>query len=165
MAKIVEKKDQVKIVKKDLDDVSEIANKLLSLIGVNAKADVIEDTKNKAILIDIQTEKESGLLIGSRGETLLSLQTIISMIFQAKNDKWVRILLNIADWRNKEEERLQSMAQQIAERVRATGETQTLYNLTANQRRIIHTALAETKDVITESLGEGKNRYLTVKLK
>ena len=156
---------KAKISKKDVKEVKEVASELFSLIGVDVDLKASEDKKNDAILISVKAEKESGLLIGARGETLISLQTIISMIFQQKSESWIRILLNIADWREKEEERLQGMAEQVAERARTTSEPQTLYNLTANQRRIIHMTLSEEKDLVTESQGEGRNRYLTIKVK
>jgi spoIIIJ-associated protein len=160
-----ETKKKVKINKKDIKKVREIASELFSLIGVEVELDTVFDKKNEAILINVKAERESGLLIGARGETLISLQTVISMIFQQQSENWIRILLNIADWREKEEERLQRMAEQIADRARSTKELQTLYNLTANQRRIIHMALADEKDLVTESQGEGKNRYLTIRIK
>jgi len=165
---MTDKKETTKkatISKKDVKEVSKIASELFSLIGVDVEIKATEDKKNDAILISVKAEKESGLLIGARGETLISLQTIISMIFQQKSEKWIRILLNIADWREKEEERLKRMAEQVAERARTTKEPQTLYNLTANQRRIIHMALSEEDDLATESQGEGRNRYLTIKVK
>jgi spoIIIJ-associated protein len=90
---------------------------------------------------------------------------MIGMIFQYKKDKWIRIILNIADWREKEESRLQAMAEQVADRARSTEEDQTLYNLSPNQRRIIHMYLSDEKDLETESTGEGKNRYLIVRVK
>ena len=157
------KESEEKIGKKDLVEVEKITTDLIKAIGVDVKTEVLADKKNNAILVNIDTEKEKGLLIGARGETLLALQSIISMMFQSKTQKWIRIFVNIADWREKEEERLNKMAKQIADRARTSGQTQSLYNLNSNQRRIIHTALSEEEGIKTESLGEGKDRYLTVK--
>jgi len=157
------KESEEKIGKKDLVEVEKITTDLIKAIGVDVKTEVLADKKNNAILVNIDTEKEKGLLIGARGETLLALQSIISMMFQSKTQKWIRIFVNIADWREKEEERLNKMAKQIADRARTSGQTQSLYNLNSNQRRIIHTALSEEDGIKTESLGEGKDRYLTVK--
>ena len=73
--------------------------------------------------------------------------------------------MNVADWREKEQGRLQNLAEITAERVKETGESQSLYNLTSAQRRIVHLELSKNKNVETESLGEGKDRYLIVNLK
>ena len=75
--KTKKEKDKVLLVK-------EIADKLLDLMGTKAKAEVSEDKESEAIVVNIETEDEAGLLIGSRGETLDSLQTIIGMIFRNK---------------------------------------------------------------------------------
>jgi spoIIIJ-associated protein len=164
VTKKVEKKED-KITKKDLKLVENIVGELFELVGVEAQSEVVEDKENDAILINLSSEKESGLLIGARGDTLISIQTIVAMIFQNKTDRWVRILLNIADWREKEKDRLERMAFQVAERARSTKETQTLYNLSPSQRRTVHITLSKEKDLETESKGEGRNRYLTVSLK
>lgn len=147
-----------------LVDIEKIVKKLLSLMGTNAEPHLSEDKENDAVVVNIKTEDESGLLIGPRGETLNSLQTIIGMIYRQKTDKWQRIIVNISDWRERQEERLGALAHQAAQRAKETGEPQSLYNLNAAQRRIIHVALAKDKEVETESAGEGRERYLVVRL-
>lgn len=158
-----EKKPKDKINK--AEEIRKVSEKLLELMGTKAKPHVSEDVKNDAVVVDIETSDEAGLLIGSRGDTLNSLQTIIGMIFRQKTGEWQRILVNISDWRERQEERLINLAQQAAQRATETQEPQTLYNLNASQRRVIHLALAEDKDVETESKGEGRERYLIVRLK
>lgn len=158
-----EKKSKDKINK--VEEIRKISEKLLELMGTKAKPHVSEDVKNDAVVVDIETSDEAGLLIGSRGDTLNSLQTIIGMIFRQKTGEWQRILVNISDWRERQEERLINLAQQAAQRATETQEPQTLYNLNASQRRVVHMALAEDKDVETESKGEGRERYLVVRLK
>ncbi len=158
-----EKKSKDKINK--VEEIRKISEKLLELMGTKAKPHVSEDVKNDAVVVDIETSDEAGLLIGSRGDTLNSLQTIIGMIFRQKTGEWQRILVNISDWRERQEERLINLAQQAAQRATETQEPQTLYNLNASQRRVVHLALAEDKDVETESKGEGRERYLVVRLK
>lgn len=140
----------------------EIAKKLLALMGTKAKPKVSEDVESEAVVIDIETDKEAGLLIGSRGETLNSLQTIIGMIFRKRFGDWQRIIVNVSDWRERQEERLKDLAVQTAERAEDTREPQTLYNLTAAERRTVHLTLADNQEVETESLGEGSERYLVV---
>jgi spoIIIJ-associated protein len=151
-------------MKKKITLIEELVNELLRLMGTNAKTKVSEDKEDGAIKVDIETE-EVGLLIGHHGETLNSIQTILGMIFRQKTGEWARIIVNVGDWREKQEEYLKHLAEQTAARVRETGQEQALYNLTPGQRRIIHLALSSNSDLETESTGEGRNRYLVVKPK
>jgi len=143
--------------------VQSYASELLSLMGTKAEVEVYEDKENEAIKVDIKSEEELGLIIGKRGETLLSIQSVLGMMVRQKLDEWVRIVVNVGDWREKEEQYLENLAMQTAERTKDTGEAQELYNLTSSQRRIVHMVLSEVDGVKTESLGEGKGRYLVVK--
>jgi spoIIIJ-associated protein len=74
-------------------------------------------------------------------------------------------VVNVGDYREKEEDYLKSLAASTAQRARETKEPQNLYNLKPWQRRIIHLALSEEKDLTTESMGEGEERYLIIKPK
>jgi len=157
------------MVKKEKQSKQDIAQatseKLLELMGVAAKVEVKEDSENEALVIDISSENETGLLIGRHGQTLLSFQSMVGMILKQKLGEWTRVIVNVGDWRQKEEENLKSLATQAAERVKTTGEPQPIYNLTASQRRIIHLNLASDPDISTESQGEGEERYLVIKKK
>jgi len=152
-------------MEKKVKDAQDIANKLLELLGTEAKASAEFDKKAEAILINIETDSETGLLIGRHGETLDSLQGVISMMLFQKHQEWYRVLLNLGDWREKQEERLNDLAKQASERAKQTGDTQNLYNLNATQRRIVHLELSKDTDVETESVGEGVERYLTIRPK
>lgn len=152
-------------MKEEIKTVEKLTNKLLSLMGISAKAEVEEDTENEAVLVDIQTEDEAGLLIGNRGETIRSLQAILGMMYKQKTGEWQRIVVNVADWREKQENRLRDLAMQAADTARNTGEPQPLYNLNPSQRRTVHMILAEEDGVITQSYGEGEDRYLVVEIK
>ncbi|MCJ7805282.1 hypothetical protein MUP46_01420 [Patescibacteria group bacterium] len=150
---------------KILVQVDEAANGLLTLMGTKAKARVYEDKENQAIRVDIETEDETGLLIGRHGETLASMETALGMMIRQSVGEWVRIIVNVGDWRERQEDHLKEIAEQAMERAIQTGEPQPIYNLTPAQRRIVHLALSESKDVETESVGEGLERYLVVKPK
>jgi spoIIIJ-associated protein len=115
--------------------------------------------------VNLDTEEETGLLIGRQGETLAAIQTILGMIARRDFDEWVRIAVNVGDYQEKQESRLKELASQTALRAKETKEPQYLYNLTPNQRRIIHLTLSEDKEIETESQGEGRERYLIVRVK
>lgn len=151
-------------MKKDLSrEIQKVANELLGLMGTKARAMVNEDKENDIFLVNIEAEEEAGLLIGRRGETLSSMQAVLGLIFRQRTGEWTRILVNVGNWREKQEEYLQEMAKVTAERAIQTGEAQNLYNLSASQRRVIHLSLAGNSEVETESVGEGDERYLIIK--
>ncbi|OGM21719.1 hypothetical protein A2955_03730 [Candidatus Woesebacteria bacterium RIFCSPLOWO2_01_FULL_37_19] len=140
----------------------EISNKLFNLIGTDAKATVVEDKENATFMVNVEAEEEAGLLIGNRGKTIYSLQTVLNLILKQRTGEWYRVVVNIGDWLEKEKERLEQLAQQTKDRAKETGESQVLYNLTPGQRRLVHLYLSEDKSVDTKSEGEGENRYLIV---
>lgn len=142
--------------------VEKATKELLELMGSVAKVEVVEDKKNEAILVNLDSSDETGLLIGRHGETILSIQTVLGMIVKQKTGEWIRIIVNVGDWREKEEAHLKELAVQAAGRAKETGEPQYLYNLSSAQRRIIHLFLLEDAEVKTESQGEGKERFLAI---
>ena len=149
----------------NIEVAQKLSEELLTLMGVEGKIDVSEDKENQALVIDISSDNETGLLIGRHGQTLLSVQAAIGMMLKQKLGEWIRVIVNVGDWRQKEEEHLKDLAESTAERARTTGEPQPIYNLTPSQRRIVHLALSEDPDLSTESEGEGEERYLVVKKK
>src|SRR3990172_1360376 len=92
-------------------------------------------------------------------------EEVLGMMVRQETGEWKRVLVNVGDWREKQEEYLTQMAKTTAERAKTTGEPQPLYNLTPAQRRVIHMALSEDSEIETESQGEGEERYLVVKPK
>lgn len=152
-------------MKKTLSLAEKMANELLSLMGTKVQVKASEDKKNEAVRIDIETEEETGLLIGRHGETIEAIQSILGMMLKKKTGDWVRIIVDVGGWREKQEERLRDLATQTAERAKETGEGQPLYNLSPAQRRVIHLTLADDSDIETESVGEDEERYLIIRPK
>lgn len=134
-------------------------------MSTKAKAEVSYDKENEAFNVNVDAGDETGLLIGKKGETLLGIQTILGFLLKQKTGEWSRVLMNVGDYREKEESYLKDLAATTAQRAKDTGEPQNLYNLKSWQRRIVHMALSEDKDIMTESEGEGEERYLIVKSK
>lgn len=143
-----------------------LTEELLVLTGVEAKVfvEVTDTDKEKIYEVNIETD-QAGLLIGNKGETLSAIESFLAMVLKQKTGEWVKVVLEIGDWRAKQEDYLKNLAQQAALRARETKEPQPLYNLNGAQRRIIHMELANETDLVTESEGEEKDRYLVVKVK
>jgi spoIIIJ-associated protein len=148
------------------EEVKTVLEELMSLLEISATIDVspVEEVAGEdAVSVSISVPDEAGLLIGAHGATLNAIQSFVAMAIRQKTDKWIRVNLDIGEWRKKHEEYLIDLAKQAAERARTTKENQHLYNLTPSQRRVIHMALSTEKGITTESEGEGENRYLVVK--
>jgi len=154
----------MKTQNKNIDLLKGLAEELFSLMSLSdAKIDVEYDKENEAYVVNVDAPDETGLLIGKKGETLTSLQVVFGVLLKQKVGEWNRVVVNVGDYREKEEEYLRNLAQSTAQRAKETGEPQSLYNLKSWQRRIVHMALSEDKDLTTESVGEGEERYLVVK--
>ncbi len=152
-------------MKKATESLEKIVNELMPLMATKATAEVSFDKENEAYVVNIDAGDETGLLIGKKGETLDSIQTILGMMLKQATGEWNRVVVNVGDYREKEEDYLRSLAESTAQRAKETGEPQSLYNLKSWQRRIVHMHLAEKSDVMSESMGEGEERYLVVKAK
>jgi spoIIIJ-associated protein len=149
--------------KKDLETLKKIAEELFVLMDTKVTLEVSWDKDNEAYDVNVDAGDETGLLIGRKGETLTSIQTILGFLLKQKTGEWARVLVNVGDYREKEEDYLKNLAESAAQRALETGDPQSLYNLKPGQRRIIHMYLGENKEIETESLGEGLDRYLVVK--
>lgn len=143
------------------DTIKELTEKLLSLTGVNAEIEVV-DMGEGVYEVNLSTEDETGLLIGFRGENINAIQTVLGIMLKGQTGEWYRLVVNIGDYREKQEEKLTELATQSAERAIETQESQPIYNLNAAQRRTVHMHLSERNDVTTESQGEDNERYLIV---
>ncbi|MFZ5365815.1 MAG: protein jag [Patescibacteria group bacterium] len=140
----------------------DLTEKLIKLLGIEAKIEVEEDKENEAIKVQVET-KDSGILIGYHGETISSLQLILGIMVSKKIGEWVRVIVNIGDYWERREETLRRMALTAAQRAKFSSEPVVLPPLSSGERRIIHLVLAGHPDVISESEGEGKDRRLVVK--
>ena len=149
-------KDNRKIVQTVTED-------LLSRLGVTGTVAVDID-ETEAYRVNIQTE-ETGLLIGFHGKTLESFQIILGLIVSKELEAWVKVYVNIGDYREKREEALMLMAQHAAERALTMARPVELAHLSASERRVIHLTLSGDERVETESVGEGSQRVLLVKPK
>jgi spoIIIJ-associated protein len=144
--------------------IKETAQKLLQLMGFKEIKVELSVDENDVFHLDIDCE-DSGILIGHHGETLSSLQLIVSLVVYKRLGKWQRILVNVGDWREKRIEALKKMALNATQRVKFSNEEVFLPHLNAGERRIIHLYLADHPDVTTESVGEGEERRLVIKPK
>lgn len=144
--------------------IQKLTEELLKLSGVSAQIEVIDMGEN-TFEVNLSTDDETGLLIGFRGENINAIQTVLGMMLKGQTGEWYRLIVNVGDYREKQEEKLKELATQSADRAVETKEPQPIYNLNASQRRIVHMFLADRKDITTESEGVEPERYLVIKSK
>lgn len=134
----------------------------LAFFGVNvsAKAEIEETSINLSVETDL-----GGRLIGRHGETLDALQQLINSIVRAHTDQPVFVSLDIAGYKKDRAEHLTQSAQAEARKAVETGQPVRLKPMNAAERRVVHMALAEISDVVTESEGEGRERRVIIKPK
>lgn len=144
--------------------IQKLTEELLSLAGVSVSVEVI-DLGDNIYEVNLSTDDETGLLIGFRGENLSAIQTVLGIILKGQTGEWVRLVVNVGDYRQKQEDKLKELADQSANRAVETKQPQPIYNLNATQRRVVHMHLSLRDDVVTESEGVEPERYLVVRPK
>lgn len=112
-------------------------------------------------VMDIEGD-DLGILIGRRGQTLMSLQYVLNLILSKKTGRRVAYGVDVDGYRRRREEALVSLAKRTASRVRGTGRSVTLEPMPPNERRIVHLALADDPAVLTVSIGEGEARKVAI---
>lgn len=117
--------------------------------------------KDSNIIINIDGE-DSGILIGYRGDTLNSLQVILTAIANKSINSKIRVYLNIDNYKEKREKALEDLALKVSKTVLRTNKNITLEPMNAYERKIIHTKLQNMKDIKTHSIGEEPNRRIVI---
>ena len=121
----------------------------------------VESNENMFDVI-LETE-ESGIVIGYHGEALEALQLIFSLMVSKKIGSFVRVNLEVGDYKKNRSEYLERLAMQTKERVLAENKEHILPSIKSWERRVVHLILQDDEEVVSESLGEGKDRVLVVK--
>ncbi|MBZ9689769.1 protein jag [Clostridium estertheticum] len=135
------------------------------LQSMSMKAEIELKDENNEIRIDL-IGPNMGLLIGYRGETLDSLQYLVSLVVNKNHDEeYKRVILDTENYRAKREETLKRLASKIAYKVRVSGRVLKLEPMNPYERRIIHSTLQNDSYIYTFSEGEEPYRRVVVDLK
>ena len=146
-----------------MDKLKKLSQELLALLGVEPQTLKISRDQDGAISLDVALpETEAGIMIGYHGETIAALQLLLNMMAYKQTGEWSKLVVNIGDYRQKRTDYLTVLAQDTAAKVVGSQEPLALYGLNPFERRVVHMALSQSGQVITESQGEGKNRFLVV---
>lgn len=147
------------------ETVSELLEKMHVFAQVTSTfSENTDENGEQAVLVEV-TGDDLSILIGRKTETLNSIQYVASLIIGKRLEKWIPLTIDVEGYRGRRERQLIQLATRMAEQAIATGRRQVLEPMPANERRIIHLALRDHPQVITESSGEEPNRKLTIILK
>ncbi len=141
-----------KKVKEELDEI-------LKLMGM--EGEVTTSLEGGRVVADIKSEN-GAILIGKKGQTLDALQLIVNLIVNRDEETRTRVIVDTESYRQCRENALVEMAREVADEVKSKGNPRELEPMNPNERRVIHLALKNDKDVETTSKGEGNFRRVVV---
>ena len=140
----------------------EFLSGLVAAFGLNGT--VTSEEVDEAVEVRIDGD-DLGLLIGRRGDTLIALQYLVNLILGRKYPGRGGVTIDVEHYKHRNEERIVSMANRMAERVRESGNPITLEPLSASERRLIHMMFADDPELETNSTGEGEHRKVVISLR
>ena len=131
-------------------------------LGVSMETAYDETERELAINM---SGNDMGILIGKRGQTLDSLQYLVSLVVNKESEEYIRVKLDTENYRERRKETLETLAKNIAYKVKRTRRSVSLEPMNPYERRIIHSALQNDKFVVTRSDGEEPFRHVVISLK
>ncbi|GHO86573.1 RNA-binding cell elongation regulator Jag/EloR [Dictyobacter formicarum] len=149
--------------REDVEITVDVLQHILRYMNIHATVQV---RSTNPLTLNIRGINENlGLLIGRRGETLAALQLLVNLIVSHRTKHRMRIIVDAENYRERREENLRSLALRVAQQVRNYRRSIALEAMPPHERRIVHIALSDSKDISTESIGEGEERRVVISLK
>lgn len=139
-------------------------NNVFKAMGISASTEVVYEEENSNLDINVVGE-DMGVLIGKRGQTLDSLQYLVSLVVNKNSENYIKVKLDTENYRARRKETLENLAKNIAYKVKRTRKAVSLEPMNPYERRIIHSALQNDKYVETYSEGEEPFRRVVVNIK
>ena len=146
------------------DNAKAFLNDVFEAMKLTVIVNVKYDEENRYMDIDLSGD-EMGVLIGKRGQTLDSLQYLVSLVVNKETENYIRVKVDTENYRQRRKETLENLAKNIAYKVKRTKRAVSLEPMNPYERRIIHSALQNDKYVATHSEGEEPFRRVVVTLK
>lgn len=159
LAKIlIWKKDSIE------DKINDFLNDIFDAMKIQVKVDITVLEEEDTVEINLIGD-DMGSLIGKRGQTLDSLQYLVSLVVNKESEKYYRVKLDTENYRERRKATLESLAKNIAYKVKRTRRPVSLEPMNPYERRIIHSALQDDKYVSTKSEGEESFRHIVIFMK
>jgi spoIIIJ-associated protein len=158
----------------EVDEAGSTLRDVLTLLGftgteitMSEAEDSDSDRERRDVTLEVDaTDEESadniGVLIGKRGDTLSSLQYLLNTIVGKGKQGSPIFSVDIEGYRRRHHDRLRELAEEVANDVSETGDIIELKPMSAGDRRIIHLSLQERTDIVTQSIGRGRDRRIEV---
>ena len=146
------------------DSVEKFLNDVFAAMELQVEIKMNINDEDATIDINLVGD-DMGVLIGKRGQTLDSLQYLVSLVANKESDKYYRVKLDTENYRERRKATLESLAKNIAYKVKRTRKSVSLEPMNPYERRIIHSALQNDKYVSTKSEGEEPFRHVVVFMK
>ena len=141
----------------------DVLSTLLGKMGVSADVYLREPYtgSDEGPVFEIEGD-DSGLLIGTRGETLRALQFIVSFLVSRRMGERTNLMVDVEGYQQRRYDSVANLARRVAQRVAQRGRPIPLEPMPPNERRQVHMALADRNDVVTESDGYGDRRKVVI---
>ncbi len=149
------------MIAKEKKIITSTTTELLKILEIDGDFEFSEKDKDEGIDMVLNTQ-DSGMVIGYHGDTLDALQLILSLCVSKKLGEFKRISLEVGDYKKNRIEWLKNLALETKERVINENKEITLPQLKSWERRIVHLFLENDENVVSKSMGEGRDRVLTV---
>lgn len=147
------------------EDITNYVTKIVHAMGFKtANLEFIEEG-NKNYTLRITGVEATSLLIGKRGNTLNAIQYLANNYAKKYTKHYFRINMDCDEYRENRKETLEELAINMAKKSKKLGKAIELEPMTASERKIIHNALSDIKNVETESFGKEPHRYLVIRAK
>jgi len=162
--------EQVAVESSTIQIAVDLLQRLLELMDIDAQVTARapetpgDGLGRSSAVLDVSGD-DLGILIGRRGSTLAALQYMVNHMVSRSLKSKALVSIDVERYKRRREESLIGLAQRLAEKVKTSGRTVTLEPMPANERRIVHLALAGDLQVVTASLGEGETRKVAISLK
>ncbi|SEW30006.1 RNA-binding cell elongation regulator Jag/EloR [[Clostridium] fimetarium] len=157
---------KIKVRKKNTieDLIREFLENMFNAMNMAVKVDIVLDNEECTLDVELSGE-DMGLLIGKRGQTLDSIQYLVSLVANKEKEKYIRVKVDTENYRQRRKETLESLAKNISYKVKRSKRSVSLEPMNPYERRIIHSALQTDKFVSTKSEGEDPFRHVVIFLK
>ncbi len=146
------------------DSAKDFLKDVFAAMDMTVVVDVKYDEAEGTMDIDLSGD-DMGVLIGKRGQTLDSLQYLVSLVVNKNVENYIRVKVDTENYRERRKETLENLAKNISYKVKRTKRPVSLEPMNPYERRIIHSALQNDKYVTTHSEGEEPYRHVVVVLK
>ena len=152
-------------VKSSVEDIAkDFLDNVFKAMNLTVVVDINYNEDNNSMDIDLSGD-EMGILIGKRGQTLDSLQYLVSLVVNKDVENYIHIKVDTENYRQRRKETLENLAKNISYKVKRTKRPVSLEPMNPYERRIIHSALQNDKYVTTHSEGDEPFRHVVVVLK